>query len=384
MKATLLLLSILMICGLYSSGADFKPNQKMVTKLSEQLDYLVNHTKDDKLVVRSFEKEKYNMVKKSDWCSGFTAGNYWFMYELTGDEKWKKEAVENTLKLDGIQYMTDTHDIGFMTYCSYGNAYRVTKDEAYKKVVLQAAESLSKRFNPKVGCIRSWSWGKWQYPVIIDNMMNLEILFWASKVSGNPKYRDIAVQHANTTLKNHYRADMSSYHVVDYDSITGKPIKKQTYQGLNDESSWSRGQAWGLYGYTVCYRETGDKKYLEAARQIAKYISVNLPEDKVAYWDFKAPITPATVRDASAASLTASALYILGSLDKASKKEYSQLADQIMTSLSSPEYLNKTGEKGGFLLKHFTGGRSINLEIDASINYADYYYLEALKFKMKK
>jgi unsaturated chondroitin disaccharide hydrolase len=385
MKTIVLLFSILMISGLCSAKGDFKPNKKLVSQLSEQLNYLVAHTKDGKLVPRSFVAGKYNMVKPSDWTSGFVAGDYWFMYELTGDENWKKTAIENTVKLDGIQYITNTHDIGFMVYCSYGNAFRVTKDEAYKKVILQAAESLSKRFNSKVGSIRSWSFGKWQFPVIIDNMMNLEMMFWASKVSGNPKYHDIAVQHANTTLMNHFRANMSSYHLVDYDTITGKPIKKQTYQGFNDESSWSRGQAWGLYGFTVSYRETGDKKYLEAAKKIAKYISENLPEDKVPYWDFNAPVTPQTERDCSAASITASALYILSSLtnDSKSKKEYGTLADEIMTSLSTPAYLNKYGEGGGFLLKHYVGGKLLNLEVDASGNYADYYYLEALKFRMK-
>jgi len=386
MKNTVLLFSILMISGLYSAGKDFKPDRKLVSQLSEQLNYLVSHTKDAKLVPRSFVAGKYNMVKPSDWTSGFVAGNYWRMYELTGDENWKKTAVENTVKLDGIQYITNTHDVGFMVYCSYGNAYRVTKDEAYKKVILQAAESLCKRFNPKVGSIRSWDFGNWQFPVIVDNMMNLEMLFWASKVSGNPKYRDIAIKHANTTLANHFRTNMSSYHLVDYDTITGKPIKKQTYQGLNDESSWARGQAWGFYGFTVTYRETGDRKYLDAAKKIAKYIAQNLPEDKVTYWDFNAPVTPSTERDVSAASITASALYILSSItdDSKSKKEYISLADQIMTSLSSPAYLNKYGEGGGFLLKHYVGGKPLNLEVDASVNYADYYYLEALKFKMKR
>ena len=385
MKTIVLFFSIVMITGLCSAGGDFKPKQKLVDQLSEQLNYLVTHTKDDKLVPRSFVAGKYNMVKSSDWTSGFVAGDYWFMYELTGDENWKKTAIENTIKLDGIQYITNTHDIGFMVYCSYGNGYKVTKNDAYKKVILQAAESLSKRFNPKVGCIRSWDFGKWQYPVIIDNMMNLEMMFWASKVSGNPKYREIAINHANTTLINHFRANMSSYHLVDYDTITGKPVKKQTYQGLNDESSWARGQAWGFYGFTVCYRETGDKKYLEAAKKIAKYIAANLPEDKVPYWDFSAPVTPGTERDVSAASITASALYILSSLpdDSKSNEEYRKLADQIMNSLSSPTYLNKQGEGGGFLLKHYVGGKPLNLEVDASVNYADYYYLEALKYKMK-
>jgi unsaturated chondroitin disaccharide hydrolase len=385
MKISTLLFSILLFIGSCKPGSDLKPAQNLIDQLATQLNWLVAHTKDDKQVPRSFVSGNYNMVDPTDWTSGFVAGNYWLMYELTGDENWKKAAVENTLKLEGIQYITNTHDIGFMIYSSYGNGYRITKDAAYKSVILQAAESLSKRFNPKVGCIRSWDFGTWQFPVIIDNMMNLEMLFWASKVSGNPKYTEIAVQHANTTLLNHFRANMSSYHLVDYDTITGMPIKKQTWQGLNDESSWARGQAWGLYGFTVCYRETGDIKYLNAAKKIATYISIWLPEDKVPYWDFNAPVTPATERDASAASITASALYILSSLtdDSSSRLEYSALADKIITSLNSTAYLNSYGLGGGFLLRHVVGGKPFNMEVDASINYADYYYLEALKYKMK-
>lgn len=384
MKFSILLFSILLFIGSCKQGSDFKPQQNLVDRLSAQLNFLVASTNDAYRVPRSYVAGNYNMVYPSDWTSGFVAGNYWFMYELTGDENWEKAAIENTVKLDGIQNITTTHDIGFMVYCSYGNAYRVTKDEAYKRVILQAAESLITRFNPKVGCIRSWDFGTWQFPVIIDNMMNLEMLFWASKVSGDAKYKDIAIQHANTTLLNHFRANMSSYHLVDYDAITGMPIKKQTYQGLNDESSWARGQAWGLYGFTVCYRETGDKKYYDAAKKIADYIAQNLPDDKVPYWDFSAPVTPQTEKDVSAASITASALYILSTLtDDSGRLEYITLADKIITSRSSPAYLNNYGEGGGFLLKHFVGGKPLNMEVDASVNYADYYFLEALKLKMK-
>jgi uncharacterized protein YyaL (SSP411 family) len=360
----------------------FEQKEKLVGHISTQLDYLVTKAANDSMVPRSFEAGKYAMITKKDWCCGFPAGSYWSMYELTGDKKWEQIATENTVKLDGVQYRKNTHDLGFMVFCSYGNAYRITKNEEYKKVVLQASESLISRFNPKTGCIKSWDWAKqWQFPVIIDNMMNLEMLFWASKETGDPKYHDIAISHANTTLANHFRENMSSYHVVDYDTITGQAIAKVTHQGLKDDSSWARGQAWGLYGYTVCFRETGDVKYLEAAKKIASFIKANLPEDFVPYWDYDDPAKPNAYRDASAAAVTASALYMLSSLTDQGKEEYAALAEKILGSLSSPAYLAEIGDNGGFLIKHCVGNMPKKSEVDTPLNYADYYYLEALKYK---
>jgi unsaturated chondroitin disaccharide hydrolase len=252
----------------------------------------------------------------------------------------------------------------------------------YKKVIIQASESLISRFNPRIGCIKSWDWAKeWQFPVIVDNMMNLEMLFWASKETGDPKYRDVAIAHANTTLANHFRPNMSSFHVVDYDTITGQPMAKFTVQGLSDSSSWARGQAWGFYGYTVCFRETSDARYLEAAKKIAAFIQSNLPEDFVPYWDYNDPAKPDTYHDASAAAITASALYMLSSLTDEGKAEYAALADKILAGLSSPEYLAEIGDNGGFLIKHCVGHLPGKSEINVPLNYADYYYLEALKYK---
>lgn len=352
---------------------------------SKQLEYLVANTLSDSLVPRSFENGQYRMIKKEDWCSGFPAGSYWYMYELTGDTTWRDIALLNTEKLNGLQHYRKTHDLGFMVFCSYGNAYRITKNEQYKQVIIDASESLISRFNPTTGCIKSWDWSKvWQYPVIVDNMMNLEMLFWASKETGDPKYHDVAITHANTTLANHFRENMSSVHVVDYDTLTGAVIQKKTHQGISDESSWARGQAWGLYGYTMCFRETGDSTYLDAAQKIAAFIIANLPEDYVPYWDFNDPSIPNSPRDASAAAVTSSALFILSTLTDEGKEQYEAVADSILTSLSSPEYLAAVGENGGFLIKHCTGNLPSNSEIDTPLNYADYYYLEALKFKNNK
>lgn len=382
MKNLSFLLLSLLILGACSSKTLFEQKDKLVNQLSQQLDYLVVNTANDSMVPRSFENGKYDLVTQKDWCCGFPAGSYWYMYELTGDKKWEQIATENTVKLDGVQYRKNTHDLGFMVFCSYGNAYRITKNEDYKKVVIEASESLITRFDSTIGSIKSWDWGKqWQFPVIIDNMMNLEMLFWTSKETGDPKYRDIAIAHANTTLANHFRENMSSVHVVDYDTITGQPVLKQTHQGLNDDSSWARGQAWGLYGFAVCFRETGDVKYLDAAKKIAAFINENNPEDLVPYWDYNDPTIPEAYRDASAAAVTASALYILSSITDEGKTEYAELANKILASLSSPEYLAKTGDNGGFLIKHCVGNMPKNSEVDTPLNYADYYYLEALKYK---
>lgn len=379
MRIFIILLAVL---GFYSCSvnkelqADFS---ELTTELSEQMKVLVQAIPDDK-VPRSYPDENggYWMVGNNDWTCGFPAGSFWFLYEFTGDEFWKNTAVENTVKLEGVQYRTNTHDLGFMVFCSYGNAYRITGNEEYKEVILEASETLIRRFNPNTGVIRSWDFGDWQYPVIVDNMMNLEMLFWASEETGDQKFRDIAVSHADVTLENHYRDDWGSFHVVDYDTITGEPIAKQTHQGLNDESAWARGQAWGFYGYTMCYRETGDKKYLEAAENIGNFLLENLPEDNVFYWDFNDPNIPDAPRDASAAAITASALYELSTLSEQGDN-WLQAANQIMNSLTSDKYRATGGSNGGFILKHSVGNMPKSSEVDVAINYADYYYLEALK-----
>ncbi|HZH70860.1 MAG TPA: glycoside hydrolase family 88 protein [Mariniphaga sp.] len=358
--------------------ADFT---QLTDELGAQLKTLVNVIPDD-MVPRSYPNKdgEYWMVTYRDWTCGFPAGSFWYMYEFTDDDYWKQVAIENTEKLDGVQFRTNTHDLGFMVFCSYGNGYRLTNDEAYKDVILQASESLITRFNPTIGAIRSWDHNsdKWDYPVIVDNMMNLEMLFWASKVTGDSKYRDIAISHADVTLENHFRDDWSSYHVVSYDTLTGEPAKKNTHQGLNDDSSWARGQAWGLYGYTMCFRETGEERYLDAAENIGNFMIQNLPEDYVFYWDFDDPNIPDVPRDASAAAITASALYELSTLSQQGDK-YLQVADKIIENLNSEAYRATDGSNGGFLIKHATGHLPASSEVDVAINYADYYYLEALK-----
>lgn len=334
------------------------------------------------------------LVHPHDWCSGFFPGSLWQVYAYTHDDYWRQQAISFTWPIEEAKWHKGTHDLGFMMYDSFGKAYELTGERSYKDVVLQSAKTLITRYSPKVKSIRSWDHNrdKWQYPVIIDNMMNLEMLFRATQLTGDSIYWKVAVNHANTTLKNHFRPDYSSYHVVDYDSQTGDVRMKCTHQGYSDDSFWSRGQAWGLYGYTMSYRFTKDPAYLKQAEGIAGFFLnlPNMPEDFVPYWDMKAPevdglkthvAVQGVPRDASAAAIFASGLYELCNYVSAEKsKQYRDIADKIVTSLND-HYQAAPGTACGFLLLHSTGHLPGNSEIDVPLNYADYYYLEALARK---
>ncbi|MCT4588276.1 MAG: glycoside hydrolase family 88 protein [Carboxylicivirga sp.] len=319
-----------------------------------------------------------------DWTLGFFPGSCWYLYEQTKSVKWKEAAEYFQNMHKDFKSKNISHDLGFIFACSYGNGYRLTKNEEYKQVMIEAGNSLLQRFNPTVGCIQSWNitggWQArrgWRFPVIIDNMMNLELLFELSVLTGDSKYKDAAIAHANVTLDNHFRLDNSSYHVVDYNPETGKVRHKHTAQGYAHESSWARGQAWGLYGYTVCYRYTNDERYLKIACSIADYILNNksIPSDLIPYWDYHAPKIPNEPRDASAAAITASALL---ELDLFTNGRYKDSAKTILKSLASDAYTAKIGENNHFVLMHSVGSIPHNNEIDVPLNYADYYYLEAL------
>lgn len=313
-----------------------------------------------------------------DWTSGFFPGSLWYAYELTGDEELKKQAVRYTNILYPIHTLAGTHDLGFMVNCSYGNALRLAHNDTIATVIVETAEALCKRFNPTIGCIRSWDFGTWNFPVIIDNMMNLDLLFNASKLTGNTKYYEIAVAHAKTTMKHHFRPDYTSYHLVSYNE-DGTVEKKETHQGKNDESAWARGQAWAVYGYTSCYRETKDTAFLKQAVHVADMIMERVKtNDSIPYWDYDAPAGADTPRDASAACVSASALIELSTLVPDGQK-YFMYAETMLKNLSSPAYLAKKGENHGFILMHSTGSLPHNSEVDTPINYADYYYLEAMK-----
>jgi rhamnogalacturonyl hydrolase YesR len=333
---------------------------------------------------RSFREGESISSDSKWWCSGFFPGLLWYLYENDPRPELLAYARQYTARVEGEKDNTHTHDLGFMLYCSLGNGYRLTGDTAYRNALLTGAESLASRYNPQIGLIRSWdhtNGGRWQYPVIIDNMMNLELMFWASQQSGNPRYRDLSLSHADITRKEHYRPDFSTFHVVSYDTITGKPHLKQTHQGFADESAWARGQAWGLYGYTMTYRETRDPRYLEQARQVAGFLlsHPNMPADGIPYWDFDAPNIPDALRDASAGAIICSALIELsGYVDESLAKKYLAVAEKQLRTLSSPTYTAKAGENGNFILMHSVGHLPGDSEVDVPLTYADYYYVEAL------
>lgn len=322
------------------------------------------------------------------WCCGFFPGELWYLYENNPTPELEKYAKLYTARVEEVKNITYSHDVGFMLNCSYGNGYRLLNDPAYRDVLVTGANSLATRYDSVVGAIRSWDFNKkiWQFPVIIDNMMNLELFTWTSKATGDERFRKMAESHADVTMKHHFRDDYSCYHVVSYDTITGVPHVKQTHQGAADESAWSRGQAWALYGYTMMYRETGKPEYLTHARHVGEYIMnhPNMPADKVPYWDFDAPGIPDTPRDASAAAVMASAFIELSQLTKDDfGKRCLDMAEQQIRSLTSPEYLAAQGTNCHFALMHSTGSFPSNSEVDVPLSYADYYYVEAL-MRMKK
>jgi hypothetical protein len=313
------------------------------------------------------------------WCSGFYPGSMWYVYEYTGDEKIKELALEYQAGLEPLRFRKDDHDIGFQLMCSYGNCLRITEDQTCVPVLIDGANSLASRFDPEVGCTRSWSFGKWSFPVIVDNMMNMELLLKAAELGGSDSLKNVALAHARTTMKNHFREDKSCFHLVDYNPETGEVVGKQTVQGLADDSAWARGQAWGLYGFTMVYRFCKEQDILDHAIAIAEYLLPRLPEDGVPFWDYDSAEIPNDVRDASAAAIMASGLIELSQYVDAEKAErYLATVEKMLRTLASEEYLCAEGEDYGFLLKHSTGNKNTDSEVDVPLTYADYYFLEAL------
>jgi unsaturated chondroitin disaccharide hydrolase len=334
---------------------------------------------DPTQIPRSAGPSGVRLVSVNDWTSGFVAGTFWRLFEHTADQLWREVAETWTTALEGQRLRTQDHDIGFIINNTFGNGYRLTGNTAYRDVLQTAAASLSTRWSATVGAIRSWDFGSYRYPVIIDNMMNLELLLSATELGGEARFTDIALAHARTTLANHFRADASSYHVVDYDSATGAIIRKQTNQGLFDESAWARGQAWGLYGFTMMHRKTLDSAFLDQALRIAEFYTShpNMPVDGIPFFDFDAPV--GAPRDASAGAIAASSLFELARYAPPEAGErYRAFAVRAVRSLASPTYRAAAGTNGQFLLMHSTGNYPINDEVDVAINYADYYYVEAL------
>ncbi|MBM6946217.1 glycoside hydrolase family 88 protein [Bacteroides gallinaceum] len=320
-------------------------------------------------------------VTKDEWCAGFWPGILWYDYEYTNDPAIRQEAEKFTASLEYLTYEPAyDHDLGFLMFCSYGNGYRLTRNESYRQAILRSAEALSALFNPKVGTMLSWPRNVAMFGghnTIMDNMINLEMLFWAAKNGGDKKLYDMAVSHADTTMKYHFRPDYTSYHVAVYDTLTGEFVKGVTHQGYDDNSMWARGQAWAIYGYTVVYRETKEPRFLDFVQKVADVYLEHLPDDYVPYWDFNDPAIPYAPRDASAACVVASALLELsGYVSPEKGQEYKKAAVCMLESLSSDKY--RSGKSKPAFLLHSTGNYPSHSEIDAAIIYADYYYIEAL------
>lgn len=365
------------------------PNKQLLSTIQKNLndgklqyEYMSTLLSDPQRFPQSYANNKLITVPSGDWVSGFYPGSMLYLYKATADVKLRDEARRIMMPLAKEQYNTTSHDVGFMLYDSFGNALKFDPEPGDKQVLINGAKSLSTRFNPIVGSIKSWnSKNPDDFLVIIDNMMNLELLFWATKETGDSSFYKIAVAHANTAIKNHFRPDYSSYHVVNYNPKTGAVVEKKTAQGYSNESAWARGQAWGLYGFTVAYRETKDKKYLEQADHIADYMlnSPNMPEDKIPYWDFNAPDIPNAYRDASAGAIMASGLLELSRYNTGEKAHrYYTVAETVLRNLSTEKYKAAVGTNGGFILKHSVGSLPGKSQIDVPLSYADYYFIEAM------
>lgn len=411
MKKVFLLTALLAVSGTAAVGA-----QNVDEPMSQVIERGLSRAKSQSLILagelkdqpnalpRTFEPSKgakeptLQTIRYDHWVSGFFPGVLWMLYENSAckDIRLRQYAEMFTDRVEPAKKVTNTHDLGFMLYCSFGQGYRLTGNKHYLDVINEGTQSLLTRWNEKLGVIKSWnSNSRWQYPVIIDNMMNLEMLCFMTREFGDRRYERIAEKHAQTTMKNHFRPDFSTFHVVSYDTITGQPHAKNTAQGYADGSSWSRGQAWGLYGYTMMYRETLNPIYLEQARNIGNFLMNHprLPEDKVPYWDYDAPGIPVkgkkapkvvALRDASAAAVMASALIELSQLDPSEMApKWLHLAEQQLRTLSSPEYLAAEGEQSGFIIKHGVGHHQAGAEVDVPLTYGDYYYVEAL-MRMKQ
>ena len=402
-KKLFLLTSLLAVLG--TAAANAQPTDEPMAQVVErglnraarQSLILAEAMKDQQgALPRTFEKGVLKTVSYDYWVSGFFPGVLWMLYEDTGNAEMRRFAEMYTERVEPAKRMKNTHDLGFMLYNSFGQGYRLTGNKHYLDVINEGTQSLLTRWNEKIGVMKSWqSNQRWQYPVIIDNMMNLEMLCFMSREFSDRKYERIAEKHAQTTIKNHFRDDFSTFHVVSYDTITCQPHAKNTSQGFSDDSSWARGQAWGFYGFTMMYRETLNPIYLEQARKIGQFLMnhPHLPEDKIPYWDYDAPgipepgkksDAPAPVRDASAAAIMASALIELSQLDPSElAPKWLELAEKQLRTLSSPEYLAEEGELGGFIIKHGVGHHQAGVEVDVPLAYTDYYYVEALR-RMKQ
>lgn len=361
------------------------PVQKAIEYCADQAEVTLSGVPSVDRIPNSVPSNSDEWVYTSagNWTSGFWPGQLWYLYEGTGDEKWKEAAMAVTEEIMPIAYKyARSHDKGFITMTSIGNAYKYTGEERYKQALVSAADSLKALFNPVVGTILSWpnmvKKMNWPHNTIIDNMMNLELLFWVAENADRPDLYEIALRHAEVTMKNQFREDHSTCHVMVFDPSDGRFLAGYTHQGWKDDSTWARGQAWAVYGFTMAYRFTRDERFLDTAVKAADFYLKHLPEDMIPYWDFDAGLElEDQPKDCSAAAITASALLELQSyLPDEISKRYMQAAEDMIETMSCAPY--KAGNQCSAFLLHCTGHLPRGSEVDASICYADYYYLESL------
>lgn len=394
MNKRLTIIAVLFIITSITRAENYKPKitDKVITALNfslNQYKLMIASLPDSTRFPRrtsSSTNSTLTTVTASDWTSGFFPGCLWYLYEYSGDNYWKRNALRWTGNLLSQQTSSGQgHDVGFVMNCSYGNAFRMTGNPYNMPIIVQSGKTLSNLFSNAVGCTKSWTWsgswtspstntGSWKFPVIIDNMMNLELLMKTFHMTNDSLFYKQAVSHARTTTLNHIRPDSSMYHVVDYDNISGLVRAKGTRQGLSDASCWSRGQAWGIYGYTTMYTYSRDSLFLKTAKKLLGYYQKRTPADYIPFWDYNDTKIPNTIKDASAAAIMASALIDLYQITNDST--YIIVAENIIQTLSTAAYTNSLGTKANFVLTHSTGG--LNYETDLPLIYADYYYFEAL------
>ncbi len=374
------------------AGYQFKSTQKAIDALqiaASEYKLLVASLPDSTSFPRrtkSATDETLVKVSAGDWTSGFFPGALWYLYQFTSDDFFLHNALRWTGHIKTQTKNTGAgHDLGFIFNCSFGNAYRIYGHPDYPAVMLEAGKTLSDRFSTIVGCTKSWnsgSWpsysnnvGSWKFPVIIDNMMNLELLLKMTQFNNDSLYHRQALQHASTTTVAHIRPDSSTYHVVDFDPLTGNILARGTRQGFSDASCWSRGQAWGIYGFSMMYKYSKDTAHLNTSKRLLGYYLKNKPADHIPFWDYQAPDLPNTYHDASAASITCAALIDL--YNSTSDTAYLIYAEQIIDELTKPFYLNTNSTNAHLLLRHSTGGTN-GYEADVAQTYSDYYFIEAL------
>lgn len=373
--------------GLAEKSLSYCTSQVKRSLADLKADSTIDYTMMPRNILSGESSWNCKKAAKEEWTAGFWPGVLWYAYEGSGDTEIRAEAEKFT---SSLAFLASTpaydHDLGFLVFCSFGNGYRLTGNPEYKKIILDTADTLATLYNPKVGTILSWPREVhekgWPHNTIIDNMINLEMLFWAAKNGENKQLYDIAKRHADVTMKHHFKTDYSCYHVAVYDTVSGQFIKGVTHQGFSDESMWARGQAWAIYGYTVCFRETGDPRYLGFVQKLTDAYLAKLQGDYIPYWDFNDPSIPNAPRDASAAAVVSSALLELSTFVPDKKGEqYRNAAIRMLESLATDNY--RSGTQNASFLLHSTGHYPNGTEIDASIVYADYYYIEAL-LRLKK